>query len=54
MHSIDSLGTNFSIDLLIPFSEFLVCVGPFGGGSPVAQWVKHWPVDLVVPGSSPA
>ena len=23
-------------------------------GAPVAQWVKRWPADLVVPGSSPA
>ena len=22
--------------------------------SPVAQWVKRWPVDLAIPGSSPA
>ena len=25
---------------------------PFNGAL-VAQWVKHWPIDLVVPGSSP-
>ena len=23
-------------------------------GVPVAQWVKHWPTDLAVPGSIPA
>ena len=23
-------------------------------GAPVAQWVKRWPADLAVPGSSPA
>ena len=23
-------------------------------GGPVAQWVKHWPTDLAVPGLIPA
>ena len=31
------------------FSQVLLLLG-----APVAQWVKHWPTDLVVPGSSPA
>ena len=35
----------------------LVCVSPVSlepVGAPVAQWVKHWPSDLVVVSLSPA
>ena len=28
--------------------------GPVRLGAPVAQWAKRWPIDLVVPSSSPA
>ena len=33
--------------------SFLFRSPSFRGG-PVAQWVKHWPTHLAVPGSSPA
>ena len=34
---------------LLRYSQVHVCAGV-----PVAQWVKRWPTDLAVPGSSPA
>ena len=33
---------------------FSLKVDPFMGRIPVAQWVKRWPTDLAMPGSSPA
>ena len=36
------------------FVQSLTLVSSFHPGSPVAQWVKSWPADLVIPSLSPA